>query len=189
MWFRPPVEKTEETPLPSAAETAVEREARFRAQVLPALDSLYRLARVLTADRLQAEELAQETCMRALRYFDTYRGEQDIRAWLSAILRNVHRDRAGARRGEAAREAPLAEAEAIADPAPDPEAVAIAADRAAGLRAAVARLPEPLRDALLLREFSGLSYAAIATAQGVPIGTVMSRLARARAQLCELLTP
>ncbi len=144
---------------------------------------MHRLARVLTADPARAEDLVQETYLRALRYFDTYQGERDIRAWLFAILRNLHRER---RPPDAA---PLVEADAVADPAPDPETVAIASDRARRLRGAIAALPDPAREVLMLREFAGLSYAAIAAELGVPEGTVMSRLARARAQLREALTP
>ena len=156
---------------------------RFRALALPALDAVHRLARVLTADRARADDLVQETYLRALRYFDTYQGERDIRAWLFTILRNLHRE------PHPPDAAPLAEADAVADPVPDPEAAAIAADRAQRLRRAIAALPEPAREVLMLREFAGLSYAAIAAELGVPEGTVMSRLARARAQLREALTP
>ncbi len=142
---------------------------------------MFRLARALAADRAQAADLVQETYARALRYFDSYRGEQDIRAWLAGIMRNVRRDAA------AAAMVSLECDESAADPAPDPEANAIARDRAARLRRAIADLPEPLREVLNLREFAGLSYAAIAASLGIPPGTVMSRLSRARAMLREAL--
>ncbi len=142
---------------------------------------MFRLARALAADRSQAADLVQETYTRALRYFGSYRGEQDIRAWLAGIMRNVRRDFAMAEMVSLERD------ETEVDPAPDPEANAIARDRAARLRRAIADLPEPLREVLTLREFTGLSYAAIATALGIPPGTVMSRLSRARAMLREAL--
>ena len=142
-----------------------------------------RLARVLAPDRARADDLVQETYLRALRYFDSYRGEQDIRAWLAGIMRNLQRDAPPKAAG------PVAVAEDLPDPGPDPEAAAIAADRAARLRTHIAALPENLRETLLLREFTGLSYAAIAAAQGIPIGTVMSRLARARSLLREAMQP
>jgi RNA polymerase sigma-70 factor, ECF subfamily len=144
---------------------------------------MHRLARVLAPDRARAEDLLQETYLRGLRYFDSYRGEQDIRAWLAGIMRNLQRDAGPARTG------PLVEAEDLPDPGPDPEAIAIAADRAARLRGHIAALPDGLRETLLLREFTGLSYAAVAAAQAIPIGTVMSRLARARAMLREAMDP
>ncbi|HUZ65277.1 MAG TPA: sigma-70 family RNA polymerase sigma factor [Acetobacteraceae bacterium] len=150
---------------------------RFRALALPLLDDMHRLARALARDRTAAEDLVQETYLRALRYFDTHQGE-DMRAWLAAIMRNAHRDRArqpGAAFADDAAECP--------DPAPSPEQQALARDQARRLRHLVAALPETLREALVLREFGGLSYAEISTALAVPAGTVMSRLARAREAL------
>ena len=161
------------------ADTA--RAERFRALALPALDAMARLARVLAPDRARADDLVQETYLRALRYFDSYRGEQDIRAWLASIMRTLHRG------ATPLATEPVAAAEELPDPGPDPEAAAIAGDRAARLRRHIAALPDSLRETLLLREFTGLSYAAIAAAQGIPIGTVMSRLARARAVLREAM--
>ncbi len=144
---------------------------------------MHRLARALAPDRTRAEDLVQETYLRALRYFDSYRGEQDIRAWLAGIMRNLQRGAAPTAT------APIEAAEDLPAPGPDPEATAIAADRAARLRRHIAALPENLRETLLLREFTDLSYAAVAAAQGIPVGTVMSRLARARALLREAMEP
>ncbi len=175
-WHRLADHKPPRAAVPSAA--AAER---FGALALPALDAMYRLARALSSDRSQAADLVQETYTRALRYFDSYRGEQDIRAWLAGIMRNVRRDAAGLDTVS------LDLAETEVDPAPDPEANAIAQDRAARLRRAIADLPEPLRETLMMREFTGLSYAAIATALGIAPGTVMSRLSRARALLRETM--
>lgn len=157
---------------------------RFRALALPALTRLYRLARALCADRPAADDLLQETYLRAFRYFRTYHGG-DIGAWLAAIMRNLHRTGMGAR-------PPIVDLSALddhADPAPDPEQTAIRRHEDAALRHHVAALPEVQREALILREFVELSYAEIARIQNVPIGTVMSRLSRARSGLRESLTP
>ena len=161
--------------MPSAAEAE-----RFRILAVPALTSLYRLARALAVDRPTADDLVQDTYARALRYFHAYQGG-DMRAWLAAIMRNLHRSEAPPRTTslELAAEHP--------DPAPDPEQATIAGSEAASVRHHVAALPEALRETLTLREFAGLSYAEIAKLQDVPIGTVMSRLARARASLRESL--
>lgn len=157
------------------------RAARFRSLALPALGPIHRLARALTGEPAAAEDLVQETFLRALRYFESYRGE-DMRAWLAAIMRNISH---GSRTGMTI--VAIEDVPEPSDPAPGPEREAIARDEAAALHRHLAALPEGLREALNLREFVGLSYAEIAAAQGVPIGTVMSRLARARARLREAL--
>jgi RNA polymerase sigma factor (sigma-70 family) len=160
-----------------------DRAARFRALVVPQLAYLQRMARALTRDRSSAEDLVQESVLRGLRYFDSYRGE-DFRAWMAAIMRNLNRERPALQTVAAAEgeegEDRLAR---LPDPAPDPEQRLLADDRAARLRGLVAALPEAMREIVVLREFGGLSYAQIATALSLPVGTVMSRLARARMQL------
>lgn len=163
---------------------ADEAQNRFRALALPALTPLYRLARALCADRPAADDLVQETYLRALRYFRTYQGG-DMRAWLAAIMRNLHRSGIGARPALV----DLAALDAHPDPAPDPEQATMRGHEDAALRHHIAALPEAMREALTLREFAELSYAEIAKIQNVPVGTVMSRLARARASLRESLTP
>jgi len=160
-----------------------DRAARFRALVVPQLAYLQRMARALTRDRSSAEDLVQESVLRGLRYFDSYRGE-DFRAWMAAIMRNLNRERPALQtvtrlEGEEGEDR-LAQ---LPDPAPDPEQRLLADDRAAQLRGLVAALPEAMREIVVLREFGGLSYAQIATALSLPVGTVMSRLARARMQL------
>lgn len=142
------------------------------------------MARALTRDRTAAEDLVQESVLRGLRYFDSYRGE-DFRAWMAAIMRNLNRERPVDRTApqvDRAEEADDRLAQ-LPDPAPDPEQRLLADDRAAKLRGLVAALPEAMREILVLREFGGLSYAQIAATLSLPIGTVMSRLARARMQL------
>jgi RNA polymerase sigma-70 factor, ECF subfamily len=158
---------------------------RFGALVLPLLDDVYTLARYLTRDSAEAEDAAQETFARALRYYSGFSGGA-IKPWLFAILRNVLRSRAPDRFE------PLPEGgectSQIAEPlwgdAPtDPEVSAARSNEANHLRRLIGTLPPVHREILLLKEFNELSYREIAEVIGVPIGTVMSRLARARQEL------
>jgi RNA polymerase sigma-70 factor, ECF subfamily len=158
--------------------TVDDRATRFRSLALPLLAYLNRLAFALTGSRQSAEDLVQESVLRGLQYFDTYRGD-DFRAWMAAIMRNLNRDRP--RRTPI----PIDEEwlEQIPDPAHDPEQTVLARDSAERLRCLIQGLPEPLRDVLVMREFGELSYAQIASTLEMPIGTVMSRLSRARDDL------
>jgi RNA polymerase sigma-70 factor (ECF subfamily) len=174
-----------------------EAQARFRALILPHLDAAYSLARYLAGDAAVAEDVTQEAYLRAFRLFATYQGGS-ARAWLFAILRNCWRDRAGdeaRRRRLVVTEAHWSEAQAAAvanvpaDGEHTPDAAAERRDDAETLRAAIAQLPEPFREALVLREIEDMSYREIAQITQAPLGTVMSRLARAREQLAELLAP
>lgn len=180
---------TAAVPLPAAGNPAdgAERARRFREVALPQLDAAYNLARHLVRDANAAEDIVQDACLRALRGIDGYRGG-DPRAWLLRIVRNRCYDWMRERRLD--RTVPLPtgpdgpDDTAEADlPDPDqatPEQVLAGADEAAAVRAVVARLPAPLREALVLREMEDLSYRQIAEVAGIPLGTVMSRLARAR---------
>lgn len=152
--------------------------ARFRALVLPELAYLRRLGLALAANRAAADDLVQESVLRALRYFHSYKGE-NFRAWMAAIMRNAHRDRP--RDGYAAIEEEAVNS--IADSAPDPEQQAMSKSNSSKLRGLVAALPESLREVLILREYGNLSYTQIAAVLQVPAGTVMSRLSRAREAL------
>ncbi len=143
---------------------------------MPLLDDLHRLARLLTRDRVQAEDLVQDTYARALRHFDRFEGG-NLRAWMATIMRNLHRDRLGKHQGSAEL------LDALPDPSPNPEMAWAERERSARLRALLAGLPVAMREILLLREFGRLSYAEIASALAIPQGTVMSRLARAREEL------
>jgi RNA polymerase sigma-70 factor (ECF subfamily) len=163
-----------------------QREAeRFRALVLPLLDEVYTFARYLTRDAVAAEDAAQETFLRALRYFGGFSGDQ-IKPWLFTILRNVLRSR-DPRRFEPLPQTDSGEAEASeplwGDAEADPEANATRSDAALRLRELIGRLPAVYRETLVLKEFNDLSYRQIAEVMGIPIGTVMSRLARAREEL------
>lgn len=155
-----------------------DRAARFRALVLPELGYLHRLGVALTGSRHAGEDLVQECVLRALRYFDSYNGD-GFRAWMAAIMRNVNRDRPRVNPVVADDEW----LQNIPDNAPNPEQIALNKDDALRLRGMVAALPEALREVLVLREFGNLSYAQIAVALKVPMGTVMSRLSRARDDL------
>src|SRR6266550_4983115 len=165
---------------------------RFREAALPDLDDLYTLARYLLHDPADAEDAVQECYMRALRYFDTFRGSA-IKPWLFAILRNVCR-------GEFARRSAALHSidHSIDDKTDDdedavqplwqvpqvsPETEMLRQRDAETIRRLVAELPDPFREAIVLREVNELSYSEIADVVGVPIGTVMSRLARARSML------
>ncbi|MDO9713918.1 sigma-70 family RNA polymerase sigma factor [Paracraurococcus lichenis] len=161
-----------------------ERARRFRDLALPQLDAAYNLARHLARDADAAEDIVQDAYLRALRGFDGYRGG-DPRAWILQIVRNRFYDWARERRLD--RSVPLPgetegdEAAELPDPdAGTPEEALAGAEAAEAVQAVVAALPAPFREALVLREMEDLSYREIAAVTGTPIGTVMSRLARAR---------
>jgi RNA polymerase sigma factor (sigma-70 family) len=160
---------------------------RFRQTMLPHLDGAYSLARYLTRNATAAEDIVQDAYLRAWRAFPSWRGGS-ARAWLFAIVRNGFLSGVADRRPRPA--APAEEAERLADEdQPSPEAALLAGETVALVRAAIAELPEPFRETLVLRELEELSYKDIAEVTGAPIGTVMSRLARARQMLAEQLLP
>ncbi|HXD41312.1 MAG TPA: sigma-70 family RNA polymerase sigma factor [Ramlibacter sp.] len=165
---------------------------RFERLVLPHLDAAYNLARWLTRNDHDAEDVVQEAMMRALRYMASCRGD-DAKAWLLQIVRNACftwlKDNRPAERlflddedGESLNE--------IAAPAVDePHAVAARNGERRLINDAIAALPAAYRDVLVLREIEDLPYGDIARIAGIPIGTVMSRLARARGLLRQMLYP
>ena len=165
-------------------------QARFAAAVLPHLDAAYNLARWLVRDAHDAQDVVQDALVRALRHFDGFRGG-DPRPWLLAIVRNAAFAWLGSRRpGEV--EVPddeLDAALAVGAPPSDPESLAIRRAERREIDAAIAALPIAFREALVLRELEELSYRDIARITGVPIGTVMSRLSRARHLLAIALRP
>ncbi len=168
-----------------------DRQARFEESVLPHLDAAYNLARWLAQNDGDAEDLVQEAVLRAFRYFDGFRGganrEGSSRAWLLKIVHNTFYTL----REKQARQPVAVLDDAIEDlecEDCDPETIALAgADRQA-LRQALEELPAEFREAMVLREMEGLSYQQIAATAGIPMGTVMSRLARARQKLGQILT-
>jgi RNA polymerase sigma factor (sigma-70 family) len=156
------------------------------------LDAAYNLARWLLRDPSAAEDVVQDAVLRALRY-GGWRGG-DGRAWLLQIVRNASYDWLSRRRAraevalETTADGVSGPADRLADPAPDPEAALAARETRDGLAAAVAALPPELRECLVLREMEEMSYRDIARITGAPVGTVMSRLWRARRALVAATT-
>jgi RNA polymerase sigma-70 factor (ECF subfamily) len=162
--------------------------AAFEAAVLPHLDAAYTLARYLLRDDADAEDAVQEACLRALRYFAGFRGVEG-RAWLLRIVRNTCFTWRRRRKADAAvvsLDVDLHE-EHVGGESPE-DALLLAASRDA-LHAAIDALPAEFREVIVLRELEGLSYGEIGEVAGVPVGTVMSRLSRARKRLQHALRP
>jgi RNA polymerase sigma factor (sigma-70 family) len=159
----------------------------FDAIVLPHLDAAHNFARWLVRDPSLAEDVLQDAASRALTYMATYEGG-DAKAWLMRIVRNVAYDALAVRnrRIAAVSDAEEFDLENIADPGGDPETALVRCQDRAVLDAALADLALELRECLVLRELEGLSYKEIAQTTGVPVGTVMSRLWRARRALMEI---
>ena len=184
----------------------------FEDLFLPYLDAAYSLARFLARDPVAADDIVQESFLRAFRSFGTYRGG-DAKSWLLAIVRNCSFDWSrSSRRAAGLSGSPDAAASVAKEtllparvsdnsvgeslerwiPNPDelgdctqdgPEAAVLRQSEIEEVRAMIRRLPEPFRETLVLRELEELSYKQIAEVTGVPVGTVMSRLARARQML------
>jgi RNA polymerase sigma-70 factor (ECF subfamily) len=166
-----------------------DRMRRFRDAALPYLDDVFTLARYLMRNPSDAEDAVQECYLRAMRHFDSYRGPA-MKPWLFAILRNVC-NAEFARRGKeevptdytAANDSVAEEMPTWQEPQASPESSILRRQDSATIRRLVAELPQPFREVIVLREMNDLSYQEIADVAGVPVGTVMSRLARARAML------
>jgi RNA polymerase sigma-70 factor, ECF subfamily len=160
---------------------------RFRVAALPYLDDVYTLARYLIGNPADAEDAAQECYLRAFRHFGTFRGGP-IKPWLLAILRNVCRAEYARRSALAAATTDLEAAEDCVEPlwghGPEtPESHLVHRLDGDTIRRLLAELPDQFREVLVLREINELSYREIADVIEAPVGTVMSRLARARALL------
>lgn len=158
----------------------------FTEIVVPHLDDAYGLARWLTGNPSDAEDVVQDACLKALAALKTA-GVRNGRAWLLTIVRNTALTRLARRRGERLVAPDDLEDAAGADPDSSPEEKLIARINATQLTHAIAALPLTFRQTLVMREMNDLSYREIAEATGVPVGTVMSRLARARALLTSAL--
>jgi len=155
------------------------------------IDSLYRYALMLTRNKVQAEDLVQETYVRAIEAFSRLHDDSNVRGWLFTILRNLwlnqlRRHRTGPQFIEVDAHAHIAEA--LVGNMPDAQEALETHEDARRVRAAIAQLPVDSREILILREFEELSYHEIAGILKCPAGTVMSRLGRARAKLKVLLT-
>jgi len=158
----------------------------FEETVLPHLDAAFNYARWLTRNDTDAEDVVQDACVRAIRFFSSLRND-DARAWLFTIVRNAWYSRVS-------RKANVAEGTRLndgqderPDNALDPEERLLQQHTIALVRAALEQLPVDFREVIVLREIDGLSYKEIAEVAGVPVGTVMSRLARARERLQTIL--
>ncbi len=163
------------------------RSARFEAVVLPYLDAAYNLARWLARDDADAQDVVQEALLRALRYFDSFRGS-DARVWLLAIVRNTFYTLRSHTPPEATHAALDDELHPLVDEGPSPETLTLLAVDVGALQVALEQLPPALREVIVLRELEECSYKEIATITEQKIGTVMSRLARARERLRTELT-
>ena len=156
--------------------------ARFEQQVLPHLDAAFNLARWLTRNDHDAEDVVQEAMLRAYRFFDGLRGEP--RPWLLAIVRNACFSWLRANRPA---ELHAIDGMELESDAPGPEALAARHVDRRRLNEAIAALPVQFREVLVLRELEDVAYKDIARIAEIPIGTVMSRLSRARRLLAEAL--
>ncbi|HEX9349072.1 MAG TPA: sigma-70 family RNA polymerase sigma factor [Gemmatimonadales bacterium] len=155
--------------------------ARFEDVVLPHLDAAYTLARYLMRNAQDAEDVVQDACLRALKYFEGFRGEAtSARAWLLTIVRNTAHTWHKRHRPDALTTEfdETEHSDAVADDHVDAKET---------LARALERLAPEFREVIVLRELQGLSYKEISDVAGVPVGTVMSRLSRARARLQEAL--
>jgi RNA polymerase sigma-70 factor (ECF subfamily) len=164
---------------------ALDKGTRFERAVLPHLEAAYNLARWLTRNDHDAEDVVQEAYVRAFTFFDGFRGE-DGRSWLLSVVRNtcytwLQKHRYGERTVS------LDERLHGSSNALNPEQLFLAKATSEELNMAVASLPEEFREVVVLRELEGLSYKEIAAVLAIPMGTVMSRLTRARARLQQCL--
>src|SRR5580700_3267223 len=158
----------------------------FEQEILPHLDAAYNLARWLTRNEQDAQDAVQEAYLRAFRFFPSFRGG-NARAWLLKIVRNTCYTWLRANRL-------LQDATEFDENlcpanyhAPNPEELALQNDSSSLVRKALENLPTSLREVLILREIEGMSYREIADISGMPVGTVMSSLSRARERLRQVL--
>jgi RNA polymerase sigma-70 factor (ECF subfamily) len=180
-----------ETRAGNGSDPQQDKARRFRDAALPYLDDVYTLARYLLRDSGDAEDAVQECYLRALCHFDTFRGPA-IKPWLFAILRNVCRSEFARRSGVLHYVNHSVDGETDNDedaiplwqePQGSPETEVLHDRDAETNRRLVAEHPQPIREAIVLRDINDLSFREIADVVGVPVGTVMSRLARARSLL------
>ncbi|HEX6072460.1 MAG TPA: sigma-70 family RNA polymerase sigma factor [Sphingomicrobium sp.] len=193
--FRPRL-ATSNGPAPGPVTPGAGQVHEFNRLILPHLDGAYNLARYLTRDPELSEDLVQDSILRAFRAFGQFRGESP-RAWLFAIVRNCCRTAMSGTAGNVAfvvHESSLGEDAAAQvanqpDPGPTPEEEVFRKAEIGRVRSAIEAIPEPFREAVVLRDMEDLSYAEIAEVTGAPVGTVMSRLSRGRSILAKELLP
>jgi RNA polymerase sigma-70 factor (ECF subfamily) len=172
------------------SDTAARARAAFEAEALASLDSLYRTALRLTRVPADAEDLVQETYLKAFRAAHTFEAGTNLRAWLFTILHNTARNRARDR----GRETVIADSEAVeqaadgtpydgAAPVATPESILLDDTLTPEFQAAIDELPDAFRQAVWLRDVEEFSYAEIAHMLNIPAGTVMSRISRGRRML------
>jgi len=155
---------------------------RFEQTILPHLDAAYNLARWLTGNDHDAKDVAQEALLRAVKFFGSFRGA-NARAWLLTIVRNTGYTWLKQNRNLHLIDEFDEELHALEDPGRQPDVLVGRTANLEVLRQAIGQLPIEFREIIILRELEGMAYKDIAEVAGIPIGTVMSRLARARKQL------
>jgi RNA polymerase sigma factor (sigma-70 family) len=161
--------------------------ARFESLLLPLMSDAFNLARWLMRNQEDAEDMVQESYLRAFRFFASFHEGANIRAWFLRIVRNTCYTALGARDMKQ-KQVPLdSEAEEIEDSTPLPPANLAKKATVSAVREAIAALSVDYREVVVLRDLEGLSYKEISEVSGVPLGTVMSRLARGRRQLYLML--
>lgn len=188
--------RTSEGSAPGVPRPGAGHADRFSQLILPHLDGAYNLACYLTRDPVLSQDIVQDAFVRAFRAFAQFR-DGSARAWLFSIVRNCCRTAQSGQSGVLSlviQESSLGDDAASTlneqvDPSPTPEEELIRRTEINRLRAAIEAMPEPFREAIVLRDLEDLSYAEIAEVTGVPIGTVMSRLSRGRSMLARELLP
>lgn len=161
--------------------------ARFERIIVPHLDAAYNLARWLTGRDHDAEDVVQEAYLRAFQFFESFHGIGG-RAWLLMIVRNTCYTWLERNRGRQVTKVFDEEKHSAANPGRDPESLLVRKEDQQLVRDALEELSPEFREVIVLRELEGLSYQEIAEMAAIPLGTVMSRLARARERLEESLT-
>src|ERR1700752_384479 len=161
--------------------------ATYEEALLPHLDAAYNLARWLTRNERDAEDVVQEAYLRAFKHFDAFKGG-DARPWLLAIVRNTYYTWIQRNRPPETPATFDEEKNAPISDVPDPEMLLLQVADRRMLRRALRKLPAEFLEVIVLREFEELSYKQIAEVIQVPVGTVMSRLARARRRLAQIIS-
>jgi RNA polymerase sigma-70 factor (ECF subfamily) len=176
-----------ETRLPhiQSQEKAMLRQS-FEEVILPHLDAAFNYARWFTRSEADAEDVVQDACVRAFKFFSSFRGD-DARSWLLTIVRNTWYGRFPRRTADVSIVRTHERGDGPPDESHNPEALVIQQETVERVRCALEELPADFREVLVLRELEGLSYKEITAVVTIPIGTVMSRLARGRERLFAVL--